>query len=171
MIVIRPMALADIPAVMEIDRQSFTLPWSENSFRKEVTQNEQAHFFVAVEGDQRVIGFAGYWYIVDECHISTIAVHPGWRRRGIGEMLLVVALKHAVSLGAVMATLEVRDSNKAAIHLYYKYGFVGVGLRRRYYRDNGDDAVLMTAEPIRMMSELVMSDITSSITCQLSRVR
>jgi ribosomal-protein-alanine N-acetyltransferase len=153
MISIRPMVLADIPMVMEIDRLSFALPWSENSFRKELTQNEQAHFFAAVEDDERVIGFGGYWYIVDECHISTIAVHPERRRRGIGEMLLVSMLKQAVSLGAKMATLEVRDSNKAAIHLYYKYGFVGVGLRRHYYRDNGEDAVLMTAEPIRAVSE------------------
>lgn len=146
MTAIRPMTLADIPQVMEIERLSFPLPWSENSFRKELTENEQAHFFVAEEG--RVIGYVGYWYIVDECHISTLAVHPSWRRQGMGQMLLAAALSHALRLGAILATLEVRESNVAALTLYQKYGFHIVGRRRHYYRDNGEDALLMTAQPI-----------------------
>ncbi len=149
MLTIRTMTLADIPRVMEIERLSFALPWSENAYRKEITENEQAHFFVAVEADtERVIGFAGYWYIVDECHISTLAVQPQQRRQGVGAALLEWTLNHACTLGAVMATLEVRASNTAAQALYRKYGFEVVGRRKRYYRDNGEDAVLMTVKPI-----------------------
>lgn len=167
MTTIDPMGLADVPQVMAIDRLSFPLPWSEISYRKELTENANAHFFVAVDGGRtgwpqwlgrpagrRVIGFAGYWYIVDEAHISTLAVHPQWRRQGIGEMLLVEMLKHAVGLGAVMATLEVRESNKAAQALYRKYGFEESGRRKHYYRDNGEDAVLMTARPIKVALSL-----------------
>jgi ribosomal-protein-alanine N-acetyltransferase len=163
MTTIEPMTLVDIPQVLAIDRLSFPLPWSEISYQKELTENTNAHFFVAVDGERtgwqqwlgrppqrRVIGFMGYWHIVDEAHISTIAVHPRWRRRGAGEELLVVALKHALSLGAVMATLEVRDSNRAARALYRKYGFEEVGRRKHYYRDNGEDAILMTAQPIKV---------------------
>jgi [ribosomal protein S18]-alanine N-acetyltransferase len=149
---IRRMTLDDIPQVLEIERASFALPWSENAFRKELTENAQAHFFVAEEND-RVVGILGYWYIIDECHISTIAVHPDWRQRGIGQEILVAALSHSLSLGAIMATLEVRPSNLAAIELYKKFGFEVVGRRKRYYRDNGEDAIIMTAQPIRLTME------------------
>jgi ribosomal-protein-alanine N-acetyltransferase len=154
MATIRPMQSEDIPRVMEIDRLSFPLPWSENSFRKELAENEHAYFFVAdeVAGAARadVVGFAGYWYIVDECHISTLAVHPTWRRQGLGELLLRAVLQHAMDQGAVLATLEVRQTNLRAQALYQKYGFDVVGRRRQYYRDNGEDALLMTARPIRV---------------------
>jgi ribosomal-protein-alanine N-acetyltransferase len=149
MATIRAMQSNDIPQVMEIDRLSFPLPWSENSFRKELAENEHAYFFVAEE-QGRVVGFAGYWYIVDECHVSTLAVHPTWRRQGLGEQLLRTVLQHAMDLGAVLATLEVRQTNLRAQALYQKYGFEVVGRRRQYYRDNGEDALLMTAQPIRV---------------------
>ena len=142
--IIRPMTLADLPQVMEIERASFALPWSENSFRKELMENAQAHFFVA-EAEGRVIGLAGYWLIVDECHVHTIATHPDWRRKGVGEKLLLAMLDQSRNLGALMATLEVRASNGAAIELYRKHGFEEVGRRKKYYRDNGEDAILMAA--------------------------
>lgn len=142
---VRPMTLADVPAVAAIDRLSFALPWSESSFRKELEENDQAHFFVAEE-QGRVAGLAGYWFIVDECHISTVAVHPEWRRRGLGEQLVAAVLDHARSLGAVMATLEVRVSNGTAIRLYEKFGFKVNRRRRGYYRDNNEDALEMLAQ-------------------------
>lgn len=146
-IAVRPMGLDDLPAVMEIDRLSFSLPWPERSFRFELTGNDASHLLVAempVGGEARVAGFLGYWLLVDEMHISTLAVHPEMRGRGIGELLLQAGLERAWIQGADMSTLEVRPSNKAAIALYSKYGFDLVGRRRKYYQDNNEDALLMT---------------------------
>jgi ribosomal-protein-alanine N-acetyltransferase len=86
----------------------------------------------------------GFWFIVDEAHISTIAVHPDFRQHGIGEILLQWALREALHLDAQLVTLEVRVSNHKAINLYEKYGFEVVGRRAHYYRDNNEDALLMT---------------------------
>lgn len=149
MTTIRGMVLADLPGVVEIERLSFALPWSANSFKHELLENDQAHFFVA-EQDGKIVGAAGYWFIVDECHISTIASHPAWRRQGIGEQLLQTMLQHAYNLGAVMAVLEVRASNAAAITLYRKYGFSVNRVRKGYYRDNLEDALEMMAQPIKV---------------------
>jgi ribosomal-protein-alanine N-acetyltransferase len=96
-----------------------------------------------------VIGFAGLWMFVDEGHISTIASHPDWRGRGVGELLLVSLLREAQRRDAAFATLEVRVSNIVAQNLYTKYGFVEVGRRKRYYRDNNEDALIMTVENFR----------------------
>ena len=96
--------------------------------------------------DRPVVGYSGFWYILDEAHVSTIAVHPEWRGRSVGEHLFVTMLEHALDLGAVTSTLEVRVTNEQAQNLYRKYAFEIVGRRRRYYRDNGEDALLMTAE-------------------------
>jgi ribosomal-protein-alanine N-acetyltransferase len=95
---------------------------------------------------RQVVGYGGFWYIVDEAHISTIAAHPEWRGRGVGERLLAAMLERALDLGAVLSTLEVRVSNERAQNLYRKHGFEVVGRRKRYYRDNGEDALLMTVE-------------------------
>ena len=95
---------------------------------------------------RQVVGYGGFWFIVDEAHISTIAVHPDWRGQGVGEILFVNMLEQALDLGALTATLEVRVTNAAAQALYRKYEFEQTGRRKRYYRDNGEDALLMTAE-------------------------
>ena len=95
---------------------------------------------------RQVVGYGGFWFIVDEAHISTIAVHPDWRGQGVGEILFVSMLEQALDLQAVTATLEVRVTNAAAQALYRKYEFEQTGRRKRYYRDNGEDALLMTAE-------------------------
>lgn len=100
----------------------------------------------AVLPERQVVGYGGFWYILDEAHISTIAVHPDWRSQGIGEHLFVAMLEKALDLQAVTATLEVRVSNERAQSLYRKYAFEVVGRRKRYYRDNGEDALLMTAQ-------------------------
>ena len=93
-----------------------------------------------------VIGFAGLWLIVDEGHVSTIASHTDWRGRGVGELLLVSLLRESQRRNAATATLEVRVTNHVAQNLYTKYGFVEVGRRKRYYRDNNEDALIMTVE-------------------------
>ncbi len=145
---VRPMALADIPQVLAVDRISFTLPWSESAYRFELNENELSWLWVAeeepAEGTRRITGIIVLWLIVDEAHIATIAVHPDYRGRGIGRALLVEALVKAIQQGASTATLEVRESNLAAQHLYRRFGFEVVGRRPRYYRDNQEDALIMT---------------------------
>jgi ribosomal-protein-alanine N-acetyltransferase len=144
---VRAMTVGDLPAVLEIDRLSFALPWPERSFRFELTENEAAHLLVAEvawAGRVRTAGYLGYWLLVDEMHISTLAVDPQLRGQGIGERLLQAGMEQARRQGAEMATLEVRPSNAEAVSLYRKYGFELVGRRRDYYRDNHEDALLMT---------------------------
>ncbi len=146
---IREMRLGDLPTVLAIDRQSFSMPWSERSYRFELLENPAAHLLVAQDDEGTVVGYVGFWLIVDEAHISTLAVHPERRRQGIGERLLRAALTWAAALGADLATLEVRASNHAAQALYDKHGFLVVGRRKNYYRDDGEDALLMTLEGLQ----------------------
>jgi ribosomal-protein-alanine N-acetyltransferase len=141
------MTLDDLPAVHAIERASFTTPWPDDAYRSELQTNRLATYLVARAGGE-VVGFAGLWLMVDEAHITTFAVHPAWRRQKIGERLLVALLDVAVARRAREATLEVRLSNVAARRLYEKYGFRPVGLRPRYYTDNGEDALIMTTEPL-----------------------
>ena len=144
---IEPMRLEDVPEVHVIERASFTTPWPDDAYRSEIQTNRLATYLVARLGDQ-VVGFAGIWLMVDEAHITTFAVHPAYRRRRIGERLLMTLLDAAEERHAREATLEVRLSNVAARRLYEKYGFRPVGLRPRYYSDNGEDALIMTTEPL-----------------------
>jgi ribosomal-protein-alanine N-acetyltransferase len=140
------MAMDDLSVVLQIDRQSFPLPWPERSYRFELSKNPAAHLMVAdldEDGQQAVIGFIGCWIIVDEVHISTLAVHPDHRRQGVGERLLLEMLDHVISKGVETASLEVRESNQAAISLYQKHGFSIEGRKTGYYRDNNEDALLM----------------------------
>lgn len=151
-VVIRPMTLDDLPEVLEIDRLSFALPWPERSYRFELSENSSSTLLVATRqeaGQTSLAGYVGYWLVVDEVHISTLAVHPRFRRQGIGSQLLAAALERAVRQGADFATLEVRVSNQAAIDLYHRFGFHVVGRRAKYYRDNDEDALLMTLTGLR----------------------
>jgi ribosomal-protein-alanine N-acetyltransferase len=144
---VEPMTVADLPEVQQIERASFTTPWPPNAYRTELETNRLAHYIVA-RVDGRVVGFGGIWLMVDEAHITTFAVAPGWRRRRIGERLLLALLDQAIRRRATDATLEVRLSNLAARRLYEKYGFRPVGLRPRYYSDDNEDALIMTTEPL-----------------------
>jgi ribosomal-protein-alanine N-acetyltransferase len=139
------MTLADVPAVHEIDVLSFTLPWPERSFRFELTENQVSRGWVA-EVDGKIVAMLMIWFIVDEAHIATIAVHPDFRRQGIGEQILLHALRSAHNEGAQLAFLEVRAGNTAAQAMYKKYGFEMVGVRKGYYKDNNEDAFLMNLE-------------------------
>jgi [ribosomal protein S18]-alanine N-acetyltransferase len=141
------MRLDDLPAVHRIERSSFVAPWPDDAYRSEITTNRLATYLVARAGDD-VVGFGGLWLMVDEAHITTFAVDHRWRRRRIGERLLLAMLDVAIGRGAREATLEVRLSNVPARRLYEKYGFRPVGLRPRYYSDNGEDALIMTTEAL-----------------------
>lgn len=145
---VEPMALGDIPAVHEIERASFSAPWPTYAFRQELESNRLARYLVARDGDH-VVGYAGLWLMVDEAHITTFAVAPEYRRRGVGQILLLELLRIAESVGAAVATLEVRVSNLPARRLYEKYGFRPVGVRPRYYTDNNEDALIMTTGELR----------------------
>ena len=144
---IRPMAIGDLPAVQQIEHASFTTPWPPQAYRQELETNRLAHYLVGQLGDD-VVAYGGVWLMVDEAHITTFAVHPAYRRRRIGERLLLAMLDLSVDRHAREATLEVRLSNLAARRLYEKYGFRPVGIRPRYYSDNQEDALIMTTEPL-----------------------
>jgi ribosomal-protein-alanine N-acetyltransferase len=147
-LVIEPMRTDDLGAVHRIELASFSSPWPSNAYRSELETNRLASYLVArVDGE--IVAYGGMWLMVDEAHITTFAVHPAWRRQRVGERLLLAFLDLAVARQAREATLEVRLSNIAARRLYEKYGFRPVGLRPRYYSDNGEDALIMTTEPIR----------------------
>ena len=141
------MTLEDIPAVHAIERASFFVPWPDDAYRNELVTNRLASYIVARAGDE-VVGFAGRWVMVDEAHITTFAVDPPWRRRGVGQWLLLRLLELANDRRAREATLEVRLSNMPARRLYEKYGFRPVGIRPRYYSDNGEDALIMTTDAL-----------------------
>ncbi len=180
------MTVADIPEVIEIERQSFSLPWPSNAYKRELQDNRTAHYIVVRRqepgkpappsppvrqeehrglfgflrslgpsppppprtGPPTIYAYAGLWLMVDEAHITTIAVRPEMRGNGLGELALCGLIDTALEVGARIMTLEVRISNTVAQNLYLKYGFKQSGLRRRYYSDNNEDALIMTAENI-----------------------
>jgi [ribosomal protein S18]-alanine N-acetyltransferase len=180
------MAVADIAEVIEIERESFSLPWPPNAYKRELQDNRTAHYIVvrrqepgvaapqpasskqedhkglfgflrslgapapqpAHQGPPTIYGYAGLWLMVDEAHITTIAVRPEIRGKGLGELVLCGLVDTSIEVGARIMTLEVRISNTVAQNLYLKYGFKQSGLRRRYYSDNNEDALIMTAEAI-----------------------
>ncbi len=171
---IEPMTLADIPEVIAVERASYSLAWPAKAYDYELQKNDLAHYFVLrllplpssiLPPNQQisqltnqptnqppppVIGLGGFWLMADEIHISTIAVQPIWRGLGLGEWLLVKLLVEGQALGATVATLEVRPSNRAALALYRKYSFQEVGRRAHYYNDNGEDALILTTPNLRL---------------------
>ena len=146
-LVVEPMRFEDVDAVQAIERASFTTPWPPHAYRSELESNRLASYLVVRAGD-RLVAYGGMWLMVDEAHITTFAVHPVWRRRGVGQLLLIALLDLAIARHAREATLEVRLSNLPARRLYEKYGFRPVGLRPRYYSDDGEDALIMTTEEL-----------------------
>jgi [ribosomal protein S18]-alanine N-acetyltransferase len=144
---VEPMSVADIPAVHDIERASFPVPWPAYAFRQELETNRLARYLV-VRAGERTVAYGGIWLMVDEAHVTTFAVLPSWRRRGVGAQLMLALIELAHEVGAKVLTLEVRLSNIAARTLYQRFGFRPVGLRPRYYSDNGEDALIMTTDPI-----------------------
>ena len=133
---------ADLPIVGQIEAASYTSPWPIAAFEQEL-DNAQAQFDV-LKHEKQILGYSGLWYFVDQAHIGTIVSHPKLRRCGVGELLLINMINAACRFPVDTVTLEVRPSNIPAQNLYLKYGFQAVGRRKRYYPDNGEDALIMT---------------------------
>ncbi|MCA1553570.1 MAG: ribosomal protein S18-alanine N-acetyltransferase [Chloroflexi bacterium] len=172
--VVEPLAVSDIDEIMAIEREAFSAPWTPSAYRHELLRNEMARYYVVrqhhapVHARTRsplrsllaksppsgasalppILAYGGFWIMVDEAHISTIASAHEWRGKGLGELLLIGMIEHAHEFGVEKVTLEVRVSNTVAQNLYHKYGFEVEGRRRRYYSDNGEDALIMTTPPI-----------------------
>jgi ribosomal-protein-alanine N-acetyltransferase len=164
---IRPMTLDDLDQVLAIDQLSFSLPWPRSAFRYELVENPLSLLYVAEisptrpchqssaaaapiapPASPRVVATIVVWLILDEAHIATIAVHPDYRGQGLGGELLAVTLLEAIQRGSRSATLEVRAGNLPAQALYRRFKFEVAGRRPRYYRDNNEDALIMTREPL-----------------------
>ncbi|HKW44257.1 MAG TPA: ribosomal protein S18-alanine N-acetyltransferase [Candidatus Eremiobacteraceae bacterium] len=141
---IEPMNVEDIPTVLNVEALCFPTPWPRNAFQNELTDNRLAHYFVG-RTEVGIVAYGGLWVILEDAHITTIAVHPSHQRRGFGERLLVALLEESLERGACWVTLEVRESNQAAQNLYKKYGFTVVNTRRGYYSDNDENALVMWA--------------------------
>ena len=144
---IRRMRVDDLPQVQAIDEMSFSNPWPKNAYRYELLENPNGQCWVA-ECDNRIVGLMVCWLVVDEVHISTIAVHPDYRGLSISKKMVVAGLKELIPKGALMATLEVRAGNLVAQNLYRYFGFNEVGLRKRYYKDTHENALIMTVGPL-----------------------
>lgn len=142
--IIRRMTLADVDGVAAVEAATFPTPWSRDAFASEM-KNVAARYLVA-ERDGTIIGYAGAWIILDESHITNIAVLQAERGKGIGRALTAGLMQYLANLGAAYATLEVRKSNEVAQNLYKSLGFIKLGVRKRYYEDNDEDALIMVCD-------------------------
>lgn len=138
----RFMTLGDVDAVAELEQLSFSTPWPKEAFINEMTINQHAKYVVVTQ-DGRLVAYCGMWLIIDEAHITNIAVHPDFRGQHVGELLMRQMMELAVALGGTRMTLEVRPSNTVARNLYGKLGFEEHGRRKKYYSDNNEDAIIM----------------------------
>ena len=138
------MTAADVDAVCAIEEATFARPWSRASIENELT-NSCARYVVLRRGGETV-GYAGMWLVIDEAHVTNVAIRKDLRGQGLGEKLMRALIQLTADSGMIWMTLEVRRSNAAAQGLYRKLGFVDVGWRKRYYEDNGEDALLMGLE-------------------------
>lgn len=142
LVLILPMTPEDVDEIVEIEKLSFSTPWSRSALLGELRYPRQAVYLVArVKG--RVVGYVGMWAVVNEGHITNIAVHPVYRGQGVGTRLLSFLIAVAESREINALTLEVRQSNVRARRLYERMGFVASGIRTGYYSDNNEDAVIM----------------------------
>lgn len=174
---IEPMRLQDLDQVRRIERASFPSPWPRNAYRREILNNARARYLVVRSldglgevdahrtprfpfsllsflnsGASDIVAYAGIWIMMEEAHITTIATDPDYRRRGLGELLIVEMAKLAITEKVEQLTLEVRMSNEAAQMLYRKYGFSDGGIRPRYYSDDFEDALIMRSENLDSMN-------------------
>ncbi len=145
---IRPMATSDIAPVTRIERSSFSTVWPSDAFYNELSTNKLAHYFVGLV-DDRIVAYGGVWVIVEDSHVTTLAVDPQYRGRRFGEVLLLRLIDEAIERGAAWMTLEVRESNAVAQRLYRKYGFTTVTMRSGYYSDDNESALIMWAGSLR----------------------
>lgn len=136
-----PIQESQIPAILEIEKVSNTAPWSERSFRNELGHEHGIFLVALVQG--KVVGYGGIWMVIDEAHVTTVAIAPEFRRQGIARRLLAELLTRGKEKGMVCSTLEVRAGNEAAINLYQSFGYTIAATRKKYYPDNNEDAVVM----------------------------
>jgi ribosomal-protein-alanine N-acetyltransferase len=139
------MKTEDLDDVLEIEKASFTTPWSRNAFLNELRDNQFAHYIVG-EKDGTVVCYGGMWIIINEAHVTNIAVKPEYRGKGLGKIIMLELIERAKLMGCDAMTLEVRPSNSEARALYHKLGFRVKGIRRGYYVDTGEDAYIMWKE-------------------------
>jgi ribosomal-protein-alanine N-acetyltransferase len=148
----RRMKPEDVPRVHEIDLLSFSMPWPEKSYLFELMENPTTLALVAElispGGGLVIVGMVVVWIVVDEAHIATIAIHPDFRGQGFGKRLLGETLRQSMQRGVNTVTLEVRENNLLAQQMYVKFGFKIVGRRPHYYKDNNEDAILMTVDKL-----------------------
>ncbi|WP_317855537.1 ribosomal protein S18-alanine N-acetyltransferase [Chakrabartyella piscis] len=142
MIEIVPMELKHIEGVLEVEETTFSIPWTKEDFIREVTQNAMAVYYVAVDGET-VVGYAGMWHVINEGHVTNVAVLHDYRRQGIGDGFMKKLTEVALEREMIGITLEVRMNNRAAQGLYHKFGFRAEGIRKNYYADTKEDAVIM----------------------------
>ncbi len=186
---IRPMTIADIPHVTEVERESFPTMWPQTAYKRELQSNSMARYLVISDrngappqnvatvreadfplggvvrsfrrmlgrdaapvilppAEEQLVAFLGLWFLLEECHVVTVAVREARRRQGLGELLVITAIELSLRKQQDVLTLECRVSNTGALALYEKYGFRNVGVRKRYYTDNNEDALIMTTPPI-----------------------
>lgn len=167
-----PMTVADLVQVAALEVQAFPAPRSAAFYHREVTQNQYATYRVLQAAPIQmaavaavVVAYGGYWLMGEDAHLVSIAVEPRWRRHGLAEWLLVELIATAQQQGAELVTLEMRVSNRAASALYHKLGFIEVGRRKRYYRDNDEDALLLS------LAGLQETAIQQQLTARLAAVR
>ncbi|GAB3047027.1 ribosomal protein S18-alanine N-acetyltransferase [Virgibacillus ainsalahensis] len=141
-LMLRKMMTDDVDQVMEVERASFTIPWTTDIFYQELVDNMHAHYFV-MELDNKIIGYAGTWIIIDDAQITNIAVMPEFRGQKLGERLFQYTIQQAVMMGVSRLSLEVRKSNIVAQKMYQKFGLVPGGIRKNYYVDDQEDAIVM----------------------------
>lgn len=144
-LVFRSMRLEDIDTIVEIEKEAFTAPWTAEAFNNELKQNLFAKYMV-MEQDGAILGYGGMWLIVDEAHVTNIAIRERYQGQGLGKLLLGEMMKTAHWLGAKRMTLEVRVTNEIAQRLYRRFGFEPSGIRPGYYSDNMEDALIMWAD-------------------------
>ncbi|MDA8443195.1 MAG: ribosomal protein S18-alanine N-acetyltransferase [Peptococcaceae bacterium] len=137
-----PMHLQHLDQVLRIEEKSFPTPWSRYAFSCELMDNDFARYYCLLSNDT-VIGYMGLWVILDEAHITNVAIHPEYRNRSLGELLMREVELRCQVAGIKRMTLEVRVSNSAAQSLYAKMGFTNAGLRKGYYTDTKEDAIIM----------------------------
>ena len=141
-IIIREMEENDIEDILKIEKESFSTPWSRNAFLIELNENKLARYLLA-EVDSKIVGYGGIWFILNEGHITNIAVLKDYRGKGVGNLILEGLIFYCIKEDIESMTLEVRKSNIVAQNLYKKYGFVDSGTRPEYYGDNKEDAIIM----------------------------
>jgi ribosomal-protein-alanine N-acetyltransferase len=143
-------AAEHVAQMHEIELEVFPTPWSYESLEQDVCGHEIAYYIVGLHSNQ-VVSYAGFWFVLDEAHITNVAVRPEFRRKGIGRQMMELLLAEAKDRGIVTVSLEVRVSNKAARELYKGLGFSVAGLRKKYYSNNDEDALLMSKilEPLK----------------------